>query len=64
MFSLLLNRKGDLPGNPVQWLGLHVFTAEGLGSIPALGTKSPQATLHGRKKKALCIPQHMNILNH
>ena len=24
----------------VQWLGLHTFTAEGLGSIPGQGTKA------------------------
>ena len=27
----------------VQWLGLHIFTASGLGSIPGQGTKIPQA---------------------
>ena len=27
----------------VQWLGLYTFTAEGVGSIPTLGTKIPQA---------------------
>ncbi len=27
----------------VQWLGLCAFTAEGLGSIPGQGTKTPQA---------------------
>ena len=26
-----------------QWLGLHAFTAEGLGSILGWGTKIPQA---------------------
>ena len=35
----------------VQWLGLGSFTAEDLGSIPGQGTKIPQATLLGRKKK-------------
>ena len=33
----------------VQKLGLHVLTAEGLGSIPGQGTKIPQAV--GKKKK-------------
>ena len=35
----------------VQWLGLHTFTAVGLGSIPGRGTKIPQASRHGQKKK-------------
>ena len=29
----------------VQWLGLCPVVAEGLGSIPGQGTKSPQAVL-------------------
>ena len=28
----------------VQWLGLHIFTAEGSSLIPAQGTEIPQAT--------------------
>ena len=35
----------------VQWLGLHALTAEGPGSIPGRGTKIPQATWYGQKKK-------------
>ena len=35
----------------VQWLGLHAFTAEGLGSIPGQGTKIPQAARRDEKKK-------------
>ena len=27
----------------VHWLGLHAFTAKGLGSVPSLGPKTPQA---------------------
>ena len=27
----------------VHWLGLHAFTAEGLGLIPGHRTKNPQA---------------------
>ena len=27
----------------VQWLGLHAFTAEAVGSIPGWGTNIPQA---------------------
>ena len=34
----------------VQGLGLHTFTAEGLGSIPGQGTKILQA-VPGKKKK-------------
>ena len=34
----------------VQWLGLHIFTAEGAGSIPCWGTKIPQAVRHGQIK--------------
>ena len=36
----------------VQWLGLCAFTAEGPGSDPGWGTKIPQASQHGQKKKA------------
>ena len=35
----------------VQQLGLHAFTARGMGLIPALGTKIPQATWYGQKVK-------------
>ena len=37
--------KANLVGNSlvVQWLGLHAFTAEGLGSIPGQVTKIPPA---------------------
>ena len=34
----------------VQWLRLHVFAAEGPGSIPGWGTKIPQAHGEARKK--------------
>ena len=34
----------------VQWLGLHAFTAKGLGLIPDQGTKITQAMWHGQKK--------------
>ena len=33
------------------WLGLCTFTAEGVGSIPGWGTKSPQAAKHSQKKE-------------
>ena len=36
-----------------QWLGLWVFPAKGLGSIPGWGTKIPQATKYDRKKKKI-----------
>lgn len=35
----------------VQWLELRAFTAEGQGSVPGLGTKIPQASWRGQKKK-------------
>ena len=35
----------------VQWLGLHVFIAEGTGSIPGRGTKILHAMLWGQKRK-------------
>ena len=35
----------------VQWLGLHAFTAEGMGSIRGRGTKIPQAVRYGQKGK-------------
>ena len=35
----------------VQWLGLHAFTAESLGSSLGWGTKIPQATRPKKKKK-------------
>ena len=35
----------------VQWLGLHTFTAEGVGSIPGQGTKILQAAWCGQKIK-------------
>ena len=41
------------------WLKLHVFTAEGLDSIPSGRTKIPQ--LHGaakKKKKSIILPSY------
>ena len=35
----------------VQWLEFLALTVEGLGSVPGQGTKIPQATWHGQKKK-------------
>ena len=35
----------------VQWLGLHAFSAVGLGSIPGQKTKMLQATQHSSPKK-------------
>ena len=34
----------------VQWSGLHILTAEGLGLIPAWGTKILQTLWHGHRK--------------
>ena len=35
----------------IQWLGLCISTAEGMGSIPLQGTKIPLVTWCGQKKK-------------
>ena len=35
----------------VQWLGLSTFIAKGLGSVPDLGTKTPQVSWSDEKKK-------------
>ena len=45
-------RKYPPEGNSltVQWLGLHAFTAEGLGSIPHQGTKIPHGVIKKFKK--------------
>ena len=47
-----LRRKYPPEGNSltVQWLGLHPFTAEGLGSIPHQGTKIPHGVIKKLKK--------------
>ena len=44
--------KTSMRGNSlvVQWLGLHVFTAKDMGSIPAWGTETPQAVQPKKKK--------------
>ena len=42
----------------VQWTGLHALTAEDPGSIHSRGTKIPQATRRGqKKKKKICVTQ-------
>ena len=53
--TLLANAKIPNLGNSlvVQWLGLHAFTAEGLGSIPGQRTKIPQAASRGQKKNKI-----------
>lgn len=38
----------------VQWLGLHAYTAEGLGSIAAQGTRIPQGSRQSRKSINEC----------
>ena len=52
----------------VQLLGLHAFTAEGLGLIPSRGSKIPQTAWRGQnknktkiKKKPLYIPVIVRI---
>ena len=45
--------KKDVIGNSlvVQWLGVHAFTAQGLGSIPGWGTKILQDARCGQKQR-------------
>ena len=45
----LKRKKKELPGGP--GVGLRALTAKGLGPIPGWGTKIPQPTRHGPKKK-------------
>ena len=40
-FEICKNKLGN--SLVFQWLGLHAFTAQGLGSIPGQGTKIPKA---------------------
>ena len=35
----------------IQWLGVHVSTARGMGSIPGQGSKIPQATQCSQKER-------------
>ena len=44
----------------VQWLGLHAFTAEGVGLIPRQGTKILQAGRAKGKKKMHVLKSHTN----
>ena len=44
----------------VQWLGLHGFTAEVVGSIPGRGTKIPQAVWPKKKKDFQQIFQNLS----
>ena len=37
----------------VQWLEFVAFTAEGLGWIPGLGTKTPQSAWHDQIKEII-----------
>ena len=50
----------------VQWIELHAFTAEGLGSIPGQGTKIPQAVHYGQKKRSevIFIQHNMHKADH
>ena len=47
----------------VQWLGLRASTAGGSGSIPGRGTKSPEATWYGQKKKRINFFSHSSYVN-
>ena len=44
----------------VQWLGLHVFTAEGVGLIPRQGANILQAGREKEKKKMQVLESHTN----
>ena len=44
-------RRGEGNSLVVQWLGLHTFPAKGPGSILGRGTKIPQATQRGKKRR-------------
>ena len=46
----------------VQWLGLHAFTAKGLGSIPGRGTKIPQAVWRGQEEDDLENVDQISVL--
>ena len=50
-WALQQNKKGRGTSLATQWLKLHASAAWGTGSIPARGTKIPQALRHGQKKK-------------
>ena len=49
----ILNCLFDWASLVVQWLRLHTFTVGGVGQIPAWGTKIPQATWHGQRRKII-----------
>ena len=48
----------------VQWLGLRVLTAEGLGLIPGRGIKTPEAVRHDQvgKEKEYTSFNYMIVL--
>ena len=48
---LLFENKNIQDSLAVQWLGLCVLTAKGLGSVPGQGIKIPQALWHRQRGK-------------
>ena len=44
----------------IQWLGLHISTAKGVGSIPSGATKIPHAMRHSLKIKKNITKQVVN----
>ena len=46
----------------VQWLRLHISTAGDMGLIPGEGTRIPQATWHGQKKKKKTQWTHIHCI--
>ena len=56
-FGILKKKKNPLSGTSlaVQWLRLHASTAEGAGSIPGLGTKTPHVCRGREKQQQHCL---------
>lgn len=46
----------------VQWSGLQALTVEGLGSVSDQGTKMPQATWHGQKKRKRQLDEEERVV--
>ena len=46
----------------VQWLELHVFTVEGLGSIPCQGTKTSHTETREKKKEKRNFKKKKTVL--
>ena len=51
MWYTSINTEGLGTSLAIQWVRLRTSSAEGMGSIPDLGTNIPHAGRHRRKKK-------------